>query len=186
MLYQAFLCKDFVADSVKLEPSSEPDLTKRSGCSTCHQTLEPMAAFFTRIEESNWTYLPSDRFPISLPRCTGADPAKLPGSCKLLYDPAFTDAKHTVLRGAYASPSHAETGPAGLAAELARAPELPGCVVQNVAESLLGRPLAPEDEAWKTELAKQLVDGGYRVRPIVRAILTSSRYRDANDLRRAL
>ena len=185
VVYQAFLCKEFVADSVKLAPSSEPDLTKRPGCSTCHQTLEPMAAYFTRIEESNWTFLPPENFPMSLPRCTGADPTKLPGSCKQIYDPAFTDATHTVLRGAYASPSHAEAGPAGLAAEIARAPELPGCVVENIAESLLGRPLAPEDEPWKIELAKQFVDGGYRVRTLVRAILTSPRYRDANDERRA-
>ena len=40
----AFLCNEFVADTVKLTPSTEPDLTKRPGCSSCHQTLEPMAA----------------------------------------------------------------------------------------------------------------------------------------------
>ncbi len=181
VLYQAFLCKDFVADSVKLAPSTEADLTKRPGCSTCHQTLEPMAAYFTRIEESGWTWLPATEFPMSLQRCTGADPTKVPGACKIAYDPAFTDAHHTTLRGAYAAPSHAEAGPTGMAADITSAPEFASCVVQNVAQSLLGRSLAPEDDAWKTQLAKTLVDGGFRMKPLVRAIVTSPRYRDGND-----
>jgi hypothetical protein len=167
--YSAFLCKDFVADTVKLEPSTEPDLTKRPGCSTCHQTLEPMAAYFTRVAESDWTYLPATPLPLSKP-CKN-------GPCKSYYDPAFGS-----LRGAYAAPSHAEAGPAGLAAELVAAPEFAPCVVQNVAQSLLGRQLAAEDDAWKTQLVKTFVDGGYRMRALVKAILTSPRYRSGNDV----
>lgn len=166
VLYNAFLCKDFVADSVKLAPSNEPDLTKRPGCSTCHQTLEPMAAYFTRVAESDWTYLPATVFPIQH------------GKNKQLYDPAFD-----MLRGAYAAPSHAEAGPAGLAHDLVGAPEFAPCVVQTVAESFLGRALAPEDDAWKTHLVKTFVDGGYRMRALVRAIVTSPRYRAGNDRR---
>ena len=168
VLYNAFLCKDFVADTVKLAPSTEPDLTKRPGCSTCHQTLEPMASYFTRVQESDWTWLqlPADK-------C-----ASKSGACKQVYDPAFGS-----LRGAYAAPSKAEAGPAGLGAELASAPELAPCVVQNVASSLLGRPLAPEDDAWKNQLTKIFVDGGYRMRALVKAILTSPRYRAGNDRR---
>lgn len=175
--YSAFLCKDFVADSVKLEPSTEPDLTKRAGCSACHQTLEPMAAYFTRISESDWTYLPARQFPMSQPRCVKGD--KMPGNCKPYYDPAFG-----VLRGAYAGPSNAEKGPAGLGDDIVRSPEFAPCVVQNVAESLLGRQLAPEDDAWKTALTRVFVDGGYRMRGLVRAILTSRRYREGNDVKR--
>ena len=166
VIYNAFLCKDFVADSVKLAPSNEPDLTKRPGCSTCHQTLEPMAAYFTRIEESNWTFLPATTFPL------------MHGKNKQLYDPAFD-----MLRGAYASPQHAEAGPAGLAREITSAPEFAPCVVQTVAQSLLGRALVPEDDAWKTQLVKTFVDGGYRMRALVKAIVTSPRYRLANDTR---
>jgi len=167
--YSAFLCKDFVADTVKLEPSTEPDLTKRPGCSTCHTKLEPMAAYFTRIQESDWTYLPAAQLPLA-ERCTG-------GACKSYYDPAFHQ-----LRGAYAAPSHAEVGPAGLANEIVTAPEFAPCVVGNVAQSLLGRPLAAEDDAWKTQLVKTFVDGGYRMRALVRAIVTSPRYRAGNDV----
>ena len=170
----AFLCKDFVAESVKLEPSTEPDLTKRPGCSACHARLEPMAAYFARVRESDWTYLPASQFPMTNPRCPKGFTKK--AGCEGAYDAAFG-----LLAGAYASPSHAEAGPAGLAAEVVASPEFTPCVVQNVAASFLGRPLEPDDDAWKTQLVKAFVDGGYRMRPLVRAIVTSPRYRAAND-----
>ncbi len=175
--YSAFLCRDFVADAVRLAPSSEPDLAKRPGCSACHQTLEPMAAYFTRVAESDWTYLPGDRLPMTHPAC--ARPGGQPGACKTIYDPAFG-----ALRGGHASTSNAEAGPAGLAAAITGSPEFAPCVAENVAQSLLGRPLAPEDAAWKAELARRFADGGYRMRALVKAIVTSPRYRDANDARR--
>jgi hypothetical protein len=171
VVYSAFLCKDFVADSVKLQPSDDPDLTRRPGCATCHQTLEPMAAYFTRITESDWTWLPSSTFPA---RGCGNRPQSI---CKQIYDPAFD-----ALRGAYAAPAHAEAGPAGLARDIVQAPEFAPCVVQNVTQALLGRALAPEDDAWKNQLVKTFVDGGYRMRALVRAIMTSPRYRAGNDM----
>ena len=174
--YNAFLCRDFVAEAVRLAPSSEPDLTKRPGCSTCHQTLEPMAAYFTRVMESDWTFLPADRLPMAHPQCS--KPKGQPGACKTIYDPAFA-----ALRGAYASAANAEAGPAGLGEAITRSPEFAPCVAETMAQSLLGRPLAPEDAAWKAELARGFVDGGYRMRALVRAIVTSPRYRDANDRR---
>jgi uncharacterized protein DUF1585 len=173
--YSAFLCREFVADSVKLAPSTEPDLVKRPGCSACHQTLEPMAAYFTRVMESDWTFLPADKFPIIDPRCSKTKS----GLCKTIYDPAFDK-----LRGAYASVANAEAGPRGLATAITTSPEFAPCVVQNVAQSLLGRQLGTDDDPWKAELAKTFVDGGYRMRGLVKAIVTSPRYRDANDARR--
>ena len=177
VIASAFLCHDFIAETVKLAPSTEPDLTKRPGCAACHQTLEPMAAAFARVAESDWTWLPASQLPMSLPRCT-AD--KAPGACKGYYDPAFAGQ----LSGAYASPSRAEAGPAGLAAEVVAAPDFAPCVVSTVASGLLGRPLTPDDDAWKVRLVTTFTSGGYRMRPLVRAILTSPRYRDGNDARR--
>jgi hypothetical protein len=182
--YSAFLCKDFVADALRLTPSTDPDLTRRPGCATCHTTLEPMAAYFTRIQESDWTFLPPAIFPMSLPRCAKDDPTKVPGACKPFYDPAFTTADHTTLRGAYAAIDHAEAGPAGLARELTDDPAFAPCVVQNVAQSLLGRPLTDEDDGWKATLTRTFVLGGYRMRALVEAIVTSPRYRDGNDAAR--
>ena len=176
VVYNAFLCKDFVADSVKLAPSTEPDLTKRPGCSACHQTLEPMAAYFTRVAESDWTYLPPTTFPMSQPRCAKADRScRACASASTTRRSAMQAARR--VRGAGARRS----GPAGLAQEIVGAPEFAPCVVENVAQSLLGRALAPEDEAWKTQL-----DEGVRRRrlpdaALVRAIVTSPRYRAGND-----
>lgn len=181
VLYNAFLCKDFISESAKLVPSDQPDLTRRPGCANCHHRLEPMSAYFARVMESDWTFLPPSRFPLSLPKCATADPKAMPGACKTFYDPAFTDAKHTTLRGAYSSLAHADAGPAGLAQEIIAAPEFAGCVVRNVAQSLIGRQLGAEDDSWKQALAKSFVDGGYHIRPLVRAIVTSPRYQLLND-----
>jgi hypothetical protein len=52
--------------------------------------------------------------------------------------------------------------------------------VKNVTQSLIGHPLSPDDETWRQELARVFVDGGFRMKPLVRAIVTSPRYR-AND-----
>ncbi len=182
VIYNAFMCKEFVAETVKLEPSTEPDLTKRAGCATCHSRLEPMAAYFARIQESDWTYFPKSVLPVSLDRCTAAGPAGMPmGACRTFYDPDFTTRSTTMLRGAYGSPAHADEGPRGFAREVTSSPEFAPCVVRNVAQSLLGRTLTVEDDAWKAAMAKGFVDGGYRMRSLVRAIVTSPLYRDAND-----
>ncbi|HEY1558895.1 MAG TPA: DUF1549 domain-containing protein [Kofleriaceae bacterium] len=168
--YSVFACRDFIAAGVAEPPSTEPDLAKRPGCATCHATLEPLAAYFTRVRESDWTYLPPATFPARLPRC--AKPGKPPGECRGTYDPDFH-----LLAGAHAAPDHAEAGPRGLAAELVASPDFAPCAVQTVAEALLGRPLGAGDEPWKRELATGFVAGGYRMRAVVRAIVSSSRYR---------
>jgi hypothetical protein len=170
VLTNAFLCRDFVASSVKLLPSSEPDLTRRPGCATCHRTLEPMAAYFSRIEESSWTYLPATVFPVHQEAC---DRTPMPPRCKIWYDPDFGS-----LRGAHASPEHADLGPPALGKEITGSPAFAPCVVTKVAESFLGRPLDARDDAWKAGLARDFVAGGYRLRGLVRAILRSPEYRE--------
>lgn len=48
--YESFLCQKFsVPDGANPDPNdANPDLTKRTYCSFCHKTLEPMAAFWNR------------------------------------------------------------------------------------------------------------------------------------------
>ena len=41
----------------------------------------------------------------------------------------------------------------------------------------------PGDDAWKTQLVKTFVDNGYRMKPLVRAILVSPKYKRGNDER---
>ncbi|KYF63692.1 hypothetical protein BE11_44975, partial [Sorangium cellulosum] len=185
-LYSAFLCKSFTAEHAELPPSEEPDLMVRPGCSSCHARLEPLAAYFTRVEETTWTYLPASRFPIENPVCKLNAEGKTGGSCQRFYDPAFSSRERGVLRGAYASPDHAERGPAGVAADLTRAPEFASCAVERVTESFLGRPLRDEDEALLRALRERFVSRGYRMRSLVEAIVRSPAYARASNDRPAL
>lgn len=182
VLWNAFACKDFIAGNVQLKPSTEPDLMKRDGCNLCHATLEPLAAYFTRIQESSWTYLPAASFPADNAKCAVADITKMSSSCKTYYDPAFTTDKSSKLRGAYASLPNVEAGPQGFAKALISSSDFERCAAQNVASSFLGRALTPDDAALQDSLAKTFVAGGYKMRAMVKALLKSDAYKKANNL----
>ncbi len=193
VLWNAFACKDFIAGNVTLKPSTEPDLTKREGCSLCHATLEPLAAYFSRVQESTWNFLPPDRFPVS-PTMGSAptmascfyDPlsptAKPPRSCTDFYDPAFTSTAGTMLRGAYAAPDHADAGPKALAEYLTQTSQFQSCVAENVASSFLGRSLTSDDAELQAGLADTFASNGYSMRALVKALLISDAYKKANNL----
>ena len=180
-LYNTFLCKSFVAGNVMLQPSTEPNLMKRDGCSTCHATLEPLAAYFSRIVETDWTYLPAQQFPLSNEKCKKNPLGKIPGFCSLYYDPAFTDDKGGLLRGAYGSIEHADAGPVGAAAALSGSPEFAQCAVERVASSFLGRSIGPDDAAMMKELTETFTSNGYKMKPLVRKLLESPSYQHANN-----
>ena len=184
VLWQAFACKDFIAGNLQLQPSTEPDLTKRSGCQSCHATLEPLSAYFSRIQESSFVWLPPDKFPTSLKSCAapGGDITKIPGYCSAYYDPAFANATDGMLRGAYASVQNADAGPAGIAKYLTQTSQFESCVAQNVSESFLGRALTPDDQVLKQALAVTLANGGYRMKALVKALVVSEAYKKANNL----
>jgi len=182
VLYNVFQCRQFVAEDVKLEPSTEPDLTKRPGCSTCHATLEPMSAYFARVLESDWTWLPPALFPANSDKCK-SDPLKMSGACKSFYDPSFTSTSKSLLRGAYSSAANADAGPSGLASKIATSPEFSSCVVSNVSASFLGRPLGTDDAEMRARLEKTFVDGGYKLRALVKALVHEAAYRTANNLK---
>lgn len=183
VLYSAFLCRDFVAPNLQLRPSTEPNLMKREGCSACHTRLEPLAAYFARVSESDWTWLPPDKLPARNALCKGkADGGAPGGNCTTFYDPAFQDADAGTLRGAYGSPENADQGPAGMAQELAGSPEFAGCVAENLAAALLGRRLTRDDGALKAKLTDAFVASGYKVRPLVRELVLSPEYLHSNNL----
>ena len=183
VLYNAFLCKSFAAGNQPLVPSAEPNLMIRPGCSTCHATLEPLAAYFSRVQETQWTYLPDWQFPLRNFQCKRSPAGKLPGFCEAFYDPAFSDATAGLLRGAYASIEHAAAGPIGAGSAVASAPEFAQCAVERVAASFLGRPLNTDDETMVKALTTEFVNQGFRMRPLVRAIVKSPLYQRANNMR---
>jgi hypothetical protein len=184
VLYNAFLCKSFVADNqVELTPSSEPDLTVRPGCSTCHATLEPLAAYFARVEPSSTVFLPESLFPVHNAACKKDAKGKLNGRCGALYDPAFADRQGATLRSAYASAAHADATPAGAAREITQSPDFASCAVQRVTASFLGRPTTPDDAPLLASLTEQFVGSGYRMKALVKAIVRSPSYGRSNNLR---
>ena len=181
VLYNAFLCKSFVAEAQQLTPSDEPNLMKRAGCQTCHATLEPLAAYFSRVEPSSSVFLPPASFPAWSPTCKKDKNGKLNGNCNALYDLAFADEKGATLRSAYGSISHADAAPAGAGHDIVAMPEFAECAVQRVASSFLGRPTTPDDAVLLASLDKDFVASGYRMRVLVRGILRSAEYRNANN-----
>ena len=181
-LYNAFLCKSFVADNkTQLTPSTEPNLMIRPGCSTCHATLEPLAAYFARVEPGNFVFLPETSFPAHNATCKKDKNGKLNGACNALYDVAFADDKGAMLRSAYGSPAHADATPAGAGEDITRSPEFAACAVQRVTSSFLGRPTTPDDEPLLRSLDDEFVKSGYRMRSLVRAVVHSAAYLKSNN-----
>jgi hypothetical protein len=159
-----------------------------------------MAAYFSRIVESDITFLPGAVFPTdTTTACAGPGllPAvcqckldatgKMNGNCATYFDPAFADTKHAVLRGAYpdvlaGTKNHADLGPMGMANEIASNPDFAACVAQNVAASFLGRAVRPDDAALTQSLTTTLTSNGFKMRAVVKAMLMSDAYRKSNDL----
>ena len=182
LLFNAFLCKSFLSEHAKLVPSTEPNLMIRPGCEQCHATLEPLAAYFARVEPSGFVFLPEKQFPLKNPACKKDAAGKLSGPCNTLYDVAFADDGGAMLKSAYGSVQHAEAGAAGAGHDIAAAPEFASCAVDHVASSLLGRATTPDDAALLKELTQAFQSGGYRMKTVVRGVLRSDAYRNANQI----
>jgi hypothetical protein len=110
----------------------------------------------------------------------------MPGQCTFFYDPDFSDETGGLLRGAYASVEHASAGAAGAALAITEAPEFASCAVQRITSSFLGRPLTSDDDALVASLTKTFREARLHPRALVRAIVRSDAYRQANNLRSAL
>jgi hypothetical protein len=153
----------------------------RPGCSSCHARLEPLAAYFARIEAGNVVYLPEQLFPAKSERCKKGPNGKLPGFCNAFYDEAFSDTAAGMLRSAYGSPAHADATPVGAARDVTASPDFAACAVQRITSSFLGRATTNDDAALLAKLTTRFVQSGYRTKTLVRAILESDVYRRAND-----
>lgn len=182
VLYNAFLCKNFNAEHAQLTPSDNPNLMERPGCQNCHATLEPLAAYFARVEPSSFVFLPAAEFPARNATCKKDKNGHLNGTCNPLYDVAFADNTGAMLRSAYGSPEHADAAPAGAAQDITKSPDFASCAVERVTSSFLGRPTTPDDEALLSSLTSDFVKSGYRMRELVKNIVKSSSYRKANNL----
>lgn len=189
VLYSAFLCREFVAENLDFAPSQNADLTQRPGCSACHAALEPLASYFGRVTESDWTYLPKDKYALTNPDCKPDASGQLTGTCRFFYERACDpdvagqcDKTTPTLRGSHAALDHADQGPAGIASHLIGSPEFASCAVRNVTSSFLGRPLGGDDAPLVDELTETFKAGGFRMKKLVTAIVKTRAYREGNNL----
>lgn len=191
VIYNVFLCREFISDTAELTPSENPNLMTREGCADCHAALEPLASYFSRVVESDWTYLPPEHFPVETASCyrnmDGKTAAKSgsgvsSSDCNRFYDIAFSDEDSMQLRGAYGSFANVEAGPMGFAQKVVESADYPVCVARNVASSFLGRAMSTDDLALQTQLSDEFVTNGYRMKALVRALVLSDAYRKANNL----
>ena len=181
-VYNMFLCRDFVAPAgLMLPPSKETDLMKREGCAACHQTLEPLSAYFARWVENDWNFIDPKLYPAQNPACKQTN-GVIPSSCNARYDNIYSSSTSGMLRGAYSSTTNADLGAIGMGEYLTRRADFAPCVAQNVAESFLGRSLGTEDSQLRDDMTSALVESGYRVKPLVKVLLKSQQYRSANNL----
>ncbi|XYH94531.1 DUF1585 domain-containing protein [Sorangium sp. So ce1128] len=186
VLYNVFLCSEFVSTETRLPPSNESNLMIRPGCSGCHVSLEPLAAYFSRVVESDWTFLPGSNFPLESTQCGAPAGGTAQKGCDNFYDSAFTSATSASLRGAYGSHEHADEGPAGLARQIVTSERFAPCVAEKVVSSFLGRPLTGDDSELLEQAEEAFVGGSYRMKPLVRELVRAAAYEDANNLSSAV
>ena len=179
--YTTFSCKSFTGDVGNAPPSTSPDLSTRPGCATCHATLEPLAAYFARVEETSWAYLPESVFPEKSAACRVNDAGLFINQyCSRFYDRAFTDIRAATLAGAYVTPEHAGGGPRGLGVALASSPDFARCAVERVASSFFGRALTTDDDPLVQSLAGAFTASGYKMRTLVDGIVRADAYAKAS------
>lgn len=189
--HNAFLCQPFQPPpgGLKLVASNEPDVAKRPGCSYCHQTLEPAAAWWGRFVEQGASWLDPAVYPVDNDACRRRDwdgDPLLRSICLRAY--VSGRSPEGVLR-AYefardGSPEavelvrHAAAGPRGLAEEAIADGRFAACTVRKWWRHLLRRePTAAELVEELPRLAAGFRSSGYRLKSLIRAIVTSEPYR---------
>jgi hypothetical protein len=76
---------------------------------------------------------------------------------------------------------HADQGPAGAAIEITGSPEFASCAAQRVASAFLGRAIGPDDDALMQSLETAFTSSGFKMKALVRALVTSNAYRTENN-----
>lgn len=192
-LYTAFLCDPFQAPAGGLpsatdECSSNPDLSSRCGCATCHETIEPATTHWGRWEEGDeFVYREDiDTFNNGCAECEKGDCSNF---CQRFYitreletTPGSVDSelgKFKVL-GWRTDPEVAalDVGPSALVTRPEYQGQLASCAVRNFAEYAFGRELsADEQTGWLTERTSSFASGGHDFLQMVKEVLTDDRYR---------
>ncbi len=189
--YDAFLCQPFQPPAGGLPPADDeeslkPDLQERAGCKYCHSLLEPAAAHWGRWNEAGGGYLDPAQFPAVHPECVEcAERGNCNGFCRAYYNTrALTEDEQPYLgmlpAMTFRRDEHqhvVDQGPKLLLREAVADNRFPRCTAQRAAEWLLGRDMNQKDQPWLDELSYAFVHSGFSYQALIKAVVTSDRYR---------
>jgi hypothetical protein len=192
--YEAFFCQPFQAPEVSLpspsDPcSDEPNLRERCGCMMCHYQLEPAAAYWARFADAGALHLNESIFPAFSQKC--ADCANNPAVpcdfiCERFYVTHIGHPKEEPWIGTLKALqwrdedelARASGGPGQLVAEAVEDGRLPICVMSQLFERFVGRPMSSEEKkTLEPHLLQVFGAAGYDFKALVKAIVTTDAYR---------
>jgi len=192
-LYTAFLCNPFEAPAGGLPPatddcSSNPDLSSRCGCATCHETIEPATTHWGRWEEGD-DFVYQEDINTFNNGCADCEKGGCSNFCKTFYitreletTPGSVDSELGKLKvlgwRTDAEAAALDVGPSALTSRPEYQQQLASCAVQNFAEYVFGRELsADEQTGWLDEKTSSFAGTGHDFLQMVKAVVTDDRYR---------
>jgi hypothetical protein len=201
---RAFLCSTEFDYPPKPDPKdTNPDISKRNGCSTCHSVLEPEGLWFARYPDRTGLYLDPAEYPLHNAACKycfenggqgcmlGDNNPGVPGgvvtdgnlldSCAHYVD-AADGTPGAAYRGAlkpliYRDPtmeSRVDLGPAGMVARDMASGAIQQCAVRRAFQRLMRRePTADE----LNQALNAFESNGRSYRDLINAVVTNDAYR---------
>lgn len=196
--YNAFMCNYFQAPQADkdgkggIPPASdncheEPNLIKRCGCKHCHQTVEPMAAYWGRWAESGISpLLPSD-FPKYSDACKSN---RYSYQCRSQYFTRpnhFDEEKYRYYLKAYvfATPEmekNIESGPKALATREINNGTFGRCTARKMWTWVTGHEPLPQQTKRIEEFATLFKEKNHDILALIKAIVMSQEYKEGRLL----
>lgn len=193
--FTAFMCQPFEAPSEGLPSStdpcsSDPNLSTRCGCATCHERLEPAAAHWGRWRFNNqYGWQSASQLPLVNRSCATCAEGRCSNACNLNYvtaDNATNDAEHEMWGGTLtvaawrteAEQAVIDVGPRALVQREGTMDGLERCAARTIAERLLGRELTAEEGLdWLPSIVSDFAASGHDFKSLIRSIVRDARYR---------
>lgn len=185
-----FTCQYFVPPD-KLDPApgcdpAAPDITQRCNCQYCHQTLEPLTAYFGAFAEAGTTLMSdTTMFPVKNPACNDATPSGFCGRFYATQPDGHNPGSLLPYQFADVHPeykAHITAGPRELAQSIIDDGSFAQCTVKNLFYHFANRDIhaegAESDELLLLgELSKGFAQNGYDMRWLVQQIVSLPQYR---------
>jgi len=155
--YEAFLCKQFIIPAgTPTTEGTEPDLTQRNPCSSCHKMIEPLGRYFWKWDKIGTNYL--------FDGSRSANPSQV----------AWPDP--TILKNSDFG-NYAGDNVLGFGTALANHPSFSSCAVKRAYEIVMGRMLEGKEQAdWQSRLLDTYQSNGGKVWPVMLQLIESEQF----------